>query len=108
MVLASTKSFKFDAALDVANKRVSFGMVLRDSGGHFVKGLSKFCLGKYSPLMAEACCFKEALSWIKSLGLSNIIIEMDAKGMVDAFNSFSSDFSEFAAIIGACRKLIDQ
>ena len=88
--------------MDVGNKVVGFGMILRDSYGAFIKSFTKTFSGLLSPLLAEACCLKEAILWIKSLGLSNFILEMDAKGVVDKYYSFLIDVSELGTVIGVC------
>ncbi|KAL8522237.1 hypothetical protein ACS0TY_012394 [Phlomoides rotata] len=46
----------------------------------------------------------EALSWIKDLELKNVVIEMDVKLVVDAFNAGLVTSSVFGDIIDACKK----
>ncbi|KAL8552797.1 hypothetical protein ACS0TY_001469 [Phlomoides rotata] len=55
----------------------------------------------------EALGFLEALSWVKSLGLDNGIIEGDAKVVVDEINSSKSYNSFFGDFLVVCRGLIN-
>ena len=43
-------------------------------------------VGNFSSLVAESIGLKEAFSWLKSGGFRKVIVEMDAKGVVDRFN----------------------
>ncbi|XP_073275463.1 uncharacterized protein [Primulina huaijiensis] len=57
---------------------------------------------------AEAMAFKEALSWIESMNVQEVIFESDSKIVVEAISSETEDNSEFGAIISECREVIRQ
>lgn len=74
-------------------------MVLRDDTGTFVMGLSKVwsgCMDRYL----------EALSWIKNLGLSIVIVEWDSKIVVDAIKSNLSYLSVFGDYVSSCKAIL--
>ena len=56
----------------------------------------------------EALCLKEALSWIKVQQLSKVIIESDAKSVVDGLYSNVPNISELGCIINSCRDITSQ
>ncbi|XVE80084.1 hypothetical protein DITRI_Ditri14bG0111100 [Diplodiscus trichospermus] len=47
----------------------------------------------------EAVGLHEALSWIVSLKLENVKVELDAKGVVDALSSSCDDYKDFGNLI---------
>ncbi|KAL8489170.1 hypothetical protein ACS0TY_025170 [Phlomoides rotata] len=67
-------------------------------------GLVSHSARLYSSDEGEAIGLFEALNWIKDLGLKDVVIEMDAKLVVDAFNVVHGDsISVFEDIIDACK-----
>ena len=62
-----------------------------------------------SPKEAEALGLREAARWLLELRVSNVIVELDAKGVYDVFYSKTLDRSEFGMLIQDCRSLfLDQ
>ncbi|KAL8518712.1 hypothetical protein ACS0TY_009890 [Phlomoides rotata] len=60
----------------------------------------------YSSDEGEVIGLFEALNWIKDLGLRDVVIEMDAKLVVDAFNAVHGDsIFVFEDIIDACKSI---
>lgn len=57
---------------------------------------------------AEAICLLEALLWVQSLHMSNVIFETDAKSSIDAIFSTKSDVSEFGSLISSYKAIVDQ
>ncbi|MFQ6623059.1 hypothetical protein Gotur_001918 [Gossypium turneri] len=55
-----------NASIFVDEPTVRVGLVLRDSRGVLIKGLSTFEKVTFSPRLAEAFAIREALSWLKS------------------------------------------
>ena len=53
----------------------------------------------------EALCLKATLNWIIEYNMPRVLVEMDAKLMVDGFHSFAMDMSEFGAIMQCCQRL---
>ena len=66
-----------DAGVFSSQSRYSFGGVIRDSGGAFIAAKCQRFPGLFRPREAEALVVREALSWIKNLQLSKIIVEID-------------------------------
>ncbi|KAL8515131.1 hypothetical protein ACS0TY_014006 [Phlomoides rotata] len=84
---------------------MGFGFVLHDSHGNHLFSRSTTIHGLYSSDEGEAIGLFEALSLIKELDLRNVIIEMDVKLVVDAFNAENGNScSVFGDIIDACKR----
>ena len=79
-------------------------MVLRGETGNFVTGKAKIISGMLSPCLAEACCLKEALSWIKAAQWMNVVAKMDAKVVVDDLHSDSPNLTEYGQVIQQCKR----
>ncbi|XVE87983.1 hypothetical protein DITRI_Ditri19aG0031800 [Diplodiscus trichospermus] len=73
-----------DAALILQENSVGMGMVLRDSSGSFVACKTLISPGLYAPREAEAASLYEAITWVTSMGVRNVIFESDAKAVVDS------------------------
>lgn len=95
-----------DAALFEDSFQTSIGMVLRSHDGEFIAARSMIFSLLLSPDEGEALGFFEALSWIKSWGLTNVIVEGDAKVVVDAIKSSSVNNSIFGDYVAASRSII--
>ncbi|KAL8483327.1 hypothetical protein ACS0TY_026134 [Phlomoides rotata] len=63
------------------------GMILHDDVGGFVACRSLVLLGSYPSKLVEAMGLLEALSWIKSLGLQHVKIEVDSQLVVTTLNT---------------------
>lgn len=59
-------------------------------------------MGDFSPKIAEALAFCEALSWIKSKGLSNVVFELDSLQVVQASVRKRKDLSYFGDVLEEC------
>ena len=81
------------------------GCVIKDDSRCLVRAFTRTTSGCPAPNKVEAHALKEALHWIIQLQLSNIIVEMDCKCVVDAFHSHKVDLSEFCCLIADCRRL---
>ncbi|KAL8513872.1 hypothetical protein ACS0TY_013114 [Phlomoides rotata] len=83
---------------------MGIGLTLWNSSGNHVNSRTLALPGLYAPDEGEAIGLFEALTWLSKLDLRNVLIEMNAKLVVDAFNTRSLDFiSVFGDIIDACR-----
>ena len=92
-----------DAGIFRSEGRVSFGGVIRDSGGGFIAVKCQSFPGSFHPHEAKALAVREALSWIKHLQLSKIIIEIDCLNVYSALISQSASPNGFGLIIADCR-----
>ncbi|KAL8527499.1 hypothetical protein ACS0TY_005369 [Phlomoides rotata] len=92
-----------DGAFFSNTHEMGFGLVVHDHNGRHLFSRSSTVPGLYASDEGEAIGIFEALNWIKELNLRNVIIEMDAKLVVDAFNAGIGDScSVFGDIIDAC------
>lgn len=95
-----------DAAVFSEEMRSSFGCLIRDELGNFVAGCGGNLWGIIDPKVAEAMAFREALSWLKRLAATNVFIELDSLGVVQAFRNNSDDASFLGSIIRDCCTLV--
>ncbi|KAL8485142.1 hypothetical protein ACS0TY_027436 [Phlomoides rotata] len=99
-----TLKLNVDAVFFVDSLEMEIGLTLWDSNGTHVYRRSLVLPGLYASEKGEAIGLFEALTWVKELDLRNVLIEMDAKLVVDAFNAPSTNvISVFGDIIEACK-----
>ncbi|KAH9683148.1 reverse transcriptase domain-containing protein [Citrus sinensis] len=94
-----------DAAIFKAHGKFSIGCVIRNSYGDFVTARCKCFPGNFGSREAEALGIREALSWIKRLQLTSVIIEMDNLQVFQALTEKFSSPNGFGLIIEECRSL---
>jgi ribonuclease HI len=94
-----------DASFSEVSNMVGIGMCIRDENGTFVLAKQEF----FSPIcevhIGEALGLLSALDWVHNLNLGPVDFEMDAKRVVDSFNSRNCDVTEFGSIIEHCKSL---
>ncbi|KAL8470914.1 hypothetical protein ACS0TY_033480 [Phlomoides rotata] len=95
-----------DAAFFVDSLEMGLGVIIHDERGHHLFSRSHVMPGLYEPEEGEAIGLHEALSWIKDLGVTKVVIEMDAKNVVDAINGSVEYNSVFGDIIRGCKGLL--
>ena len=71
-----------DATVFHEEGKSSWGIVVRDSQGLFMHGASRLVDGLFLVRELEAMGLREALSWIKNLGLYQVIFESDSLHVV--------------------------
>ena len=69
--------------------RASGGGVIRDHLGHWIKGFSR-ALGTTNSFIAELWALKDGLIIFKDLGLSKLIVELDALSVIHMLSSDKS------------------
>ena len=96
-----------DARIFSSQGRYSFGGVIRDYGGGFVAAKCQSFSGLFRPREAEALAVREALSWIKNLHLSTVIVETDCLNVYSALVSqdYSPNGFGLGLIIADCQAL---
>lgn len=94
-----------DAGIFSSHGRYSFGGVIRDYGGGFVAAKCQSFSGLFRPREAEALAIREALSWIKNLQLSKVIVETDCLNVYSALVSQDYSPNGFGLIIADCQAL---
>ncbi|KAL8486662.1 hypothetical protein ACS0TY_023381 [Phlomoides rotata] len=83
-----------------------FGIIIHDEYGNHFFSRTHVMPGIYRPEEGEAIGLYEALSWIKDLGLSRVIVEMNAKMVVDGVNGSARMNSVFSEIVDGCRSIL--
>ncbi|KAL8530720.1 hypothetical protein ACS0TY_007672 [Phlomoides rotata] len=81
-------------------------MVLTDDEGIFLAVRSLVFSGYLEVDIGEAMGFIEALSWVKCMGLENVIVEGDSKVVVDVILSSVSSESSFGDFIFISKSLL--
>ncbi|KAL8091888.1 hypothetical protein AgCh_034234 [Apium graveolens] len=96
-----------DASFRSDKENFSLDMVIRDSNGDFVEGRTMCKPPVSSVFEAEAVGVKEALSWVKSKGLTDQVVEVETDSMlvVLGLRSTSRNLLEVGKVIEQCRML---
>lgn len=87
--------------------RVGLGSVIRDESGRFVAALCCNIRGNISPCDAEVLSICEALSWLKSMKLSKIIIETDCLQAYNALVDRKCPIRSFGSLVLHCKCIAD-
>ncbi|XVE74733.1 hypothetical protein DITRI_Ditri12bG0041700 [Diplodiscus trichospermus] len=95
-----------DAACFSAEKIVSFGICLRNENGRVLACRTKWRKAAVSIKEGEAMGLYESLTWVTPMGMgyTNVIFEMDAKGVVEAVNRGAADVTEFGTVVDSCKE----
>ena len=83
---------------------VGGGRLIRDDIGNWVIGFSKR-IGIINSFMAEVWALRDRLMLCNQMNLSDIIVELDAKALVDAFKNPSYANSVISPLFDDCRQL---
>ena len=81
------------------------GGLIRDDKGNWVRGFSRK-LGKVNSFMAEIWALRDGLLLCHQLKLDVVIIELDAKALVDALNNPMYANSVISPLFDDCRVLM--
>ncbi|KAK6151805.1 hypothetical protein DH2020_014440 [Rehmannia glutinosa] len=95
-----------DAAFCQNRKCTGIGMILRNDQGELVVARTMCFPGLYYVREAEAMGVREALSWIYGLGIQQVVVETDAKYVVDGLSSLEKGMTEYDSILQECRVLL--
>ena len=77
-----------------------------DSQGLFMHGASRLVVGLFQVRELEAMSLREALSWIKNLGLYRVVFESDSLQVVQVLHKRVAGLSEFGVLIKDCLSLL--
>jgi ribonuclease HI len=88
-----------DAGFHTEQNRTSSGWCLRDHRGMLVGAGTSWVEGSCSVIEGEAIALLEALRELEQRGLSQVIIEIDSKSLVDAIQHIHVGRSEFSSIV---------
>ncbi|WCJ31174.1 hypothetical protein M5689_012685 [Euphorbia peplus] len=103
---AGTVKLNIDVATNANVGCLGFGAVCRDHTGHVLSCWTRTIYRRWPVLVAEALCLKFAIQWVLTEGLTGVVIETDAKGVVDHLLGKGLDCSEVAGILDCCRLLL--
>ncbi|KAJ0983117.1 hypothetical protein J5N97_011372 [Dioscorea zingiberensis] len=95
-----------DAAVFKDRGQIGFGCVLRDENGSFIAARNGLLVAAGDPVLAEALSCREALSWIKELGLLNVCMESDCQLFINAVKGEFPDSSYFGLVVCDCKNLV--
>lgn len=98
--------FNTDAALFIAPNRFSYSVVARNHEGKLVEARVKCRAGHIDSDATEALSIKEALSWIKTQNLHQVVIESDSLVTVQSIRNKTKLLSYFGRIVEDCRLLL--
>ena len=98
----------WDVAIDKSQGRVGIGAIIRDEKGQTLAALSKTRLENLEPITGEAFAAFSAVCLCRDLELQHIMMEGDAKQIVDAVNSNTSSWSRFGHIIDDTRRILGE
>ena len=84
---------------------VGGGGVIRDSAGRWVKGFSR-SIGLATNVVAECWALRDGLQRANQLGIQNIVVELDAKIIVDILQSNQETNNSFSPLLLDCRLLL--
>ncbi|KAK9991008.1 hypothetical protein SO802_025993 [Lithocarpus litseifolius] len=93
----------FDDLLEVAGE----GGLIRDEQGNWVAGYTRR-VGRANSFIAEGWALKDGLVLCSQLNLSSIIVESDAKALINAFNNLVHDNSVVFPLLDDCKELAAQ
>jgi hypothetical protein len=96
--------YNVDASFSVHLNVVGYGMCIQDDVGNFVKTRTMWSSPVCVSDIGEALSLSQAIQWVYDLQLPNVDFELDAKRVVDYFNTGNNDIPEFGAIIDDCRQ----
>ncbi|KAL8113779.1 hypothetical protein AgCh_020904 [Apium graveolens] len=97
-----------DAAIFLASSCYAFAFIARNHQGDLVEARSSCKPGKVTPEFAEAVGIHEALSWIKSKHLIDVVVETNCLVAVQAIRGTTTLFSYFGKVIEECRVLMKE
>ena len=81
------------------------GGLIRDHHGSWVKGYMRN-IGFASNIIAEFWALKDGLMLASQLGITQLLVELDAKVVVDLMLSSKSSNNSFSALLNDCRYLL--
>ena len=79
--------------------------MIKDSAGRWVKGFSR-SIGLATNVVAECWALRDGLQRANQLGIQNIVVELDAKIIVDILQSNQETNNSFSPLLLDCRLLL--
>jgi ribonuclease HI len=95
-------------AHSLSDGRWGLGLVLRRDDGSCVGAVTRMRRGSDCVLLAEALGLQEAMELIKRRNLQNVIIELDAKAIVDAVHGQKEARTPWGVIATQCAEWVKE
>ncbi|XP_042942878.1 uncharacterized protein LOC122277061 [Carya illinoinensis] len=89
----------WDAAVDLKNKKVGIGIIIRDENGDVLVAACGRRKYLHHPATAESLALRRAAEIYTELNYTKVILEGDAKGVIEAVNREAEDLSVYGNII---------
>jgi hypothetical protein len=96
----------WDVAIDKSNARVGIKVVLRDERWIVIAVMCKTRMGVLEPITGEACAAYHVVCLCRDLGVQNLLLEGDAKQIVEAINLGTGTWSRFRHLIEDTRRIL--
>jgi hypothetical protein len=93
-------------AIDKSNARVGIEVVLRDERWIVIAAMCKTRMGVLEPVTREAYAAYHAVRLCRDLGVQNLLLEGDAKQIVEAINLGTGTWSRFGHLIEDTRRTL--
>ena len=93
-----------DAAIFNESSSLGVGCVIWNSSGEFILAKSMPIYQKLGPKEVETVGVREALSWIKPMGLTKVLVEMDSQVVFNALNPTASAFN---LLVKDCQEMVN-
>ena len=102
------RAFKIniDGATFEAENAMGLGTVIRDYRGQFVATKTRKVIGVVDVMRAEAMAIREGVSLAKELGIRSVILEGEAKIVLDSFECSSANLSRNELILAYAYRLV--
>ena len=94
-----------DGALGGNPGKAGGGGLIRDSSGHWVKGFAR-SIGFATSVTAEFWALRDGLKLALSEGIQNLIVELDARVVVDLISSNVDSIKPYSPLLCDCRCLL--
>ena len=85
--------------------KVGGGRIIRDSEGRWVKGFAR-SIGFTTSITAEFWALRDGLLLADQIGLQNLVIELDAKVVVELVQSKTTSNAFYSSLLANCRFLL--
>ncbi|XP_074326830.1 uncharacterized protein LOC141664772 [Apium graveolens] len=95
-----------DASIEQGSSCYSIGMILGDHTGGFLEGKTMKFSRMATVMEAEASAIEEALEWIVSKGVTEVLVESDSQLAVQAINGNASFQLEVGHNIDSCKSIL--
>ncbi|CAL1390121.1 unnamed protein product [Linum trigynum] len=102
---ANFLKINFDVA--VRDSGCSSGLVVRGSDGHVVVAVGLCHQGVVDPYLAELLAVRDAISFVASRSLSQVIVEGDSEVVVNQIRQGVLEISVGGPVLRECRQILD-